>query len=362
MIALVLALLCAQSPEPTREERVLELVERIRPAWYTQYGNARFQAQPAPLGDGTVFLPRFGVHCANSDDGTFDDGRARALARELFAIYGLETVRDVPLHDGERAAVVDGIAYPSKLGFELRGQGVSEMRGVARPEPDETALDARDHAWIAAQGFRLHVADVDDHRQVAGDGFTATLAYLAGLVHFLDAATAGEDVDLGGLLFEREGTWAWPVDEAVAGCADARVTDRRGRSLDLTVVRPCTLAFASTTAAWGPPEPAVFLAEPEELLPLRGSTRGAPAVIRFDVVADPLPTASRMPEVRLRVRQGARVRESAALTVFLTRDFDLAEPFEVELELAPGRYLVQGPARLGAARLDGRHESAPAPR
>jgi hypothetical protein len=252
MIALVLALLCAQSPEPTREERVLELVERIRPAWYTQYGNARFQAQPAPLGDGTVFLPRFGVHCANSDDGTFDDGRARALARELFAIYGLETVRDVPLHDGERAAVVDGIAYPSKLGFELRGQGVSEMRGVARPEPDETALDARDHAWIAAQGFRLHVADVDDHRQVAGDGFTATLAYLAGLVHFLDAATAGEDVDLGGLLFEREGTWAWPVDEAVAGCADARVTDRRGRSLDLTVVRPCTLAFASTTAAWGP--------------------------------------------------------------------------------------------------------------
>lgn len=54
---IALALLALQAGEPTREERVLELVERIRPPWGGFYASARFAARPAPLGAGTVFVP-----------------------------------------------------------------------------------------------------------------------------------------------------------------------------------------------------------------------------------------------------------------------------------------------------------------
>lgn len=76
--------------------------------------------------------------CSGLDDGTFDAGRARALARELFAIYGVEVVPDVPRRDGERSALIDGLAFPAKLGFELRGCGVRETRGEALPKHEDT--------------------------------------------------------------------------------------------------------------------------------------------------------------------------------------------------------------------------------
>lgn len=54
----------------------------------------------------------------------------------------------------------------------------------------------------------------------------------------------------------------------------------------------------------------------------------------------------------------AFVREGRGSTLFLTSSFDLGEPFSVELELGPGRWLFTKPARLGAAR----REQTPAPR
>jgi hypothetical protein len=364
MIALALVLLAAQASEPSREERVLELLQRIRPRANGFYALARFEVRTTPLGSGALGFPRYGVLCSGLDEGTIDGARARALARELFAIYGLEVVPDLPLGGEGGLALIDGVAYPAKLGFELRGCSVRATGAQALREHADAELDAGELEWLGSQGFRLHVADVTEYRRIAGDEFSPTLAWLAGLARFLNEHTDGEDVELGGLLFEREGTWAWPADAAAVAVAGAHVTDRGGDWLELTVERGCTIAFASTAAGWGPPETEAFLRPPAEPAPLQGSTRGAPSVILLDVVVDPLPSAApgTEPEVRLRVRQRDRVRESPSFAVFLTRDFDLAEPFEVELELAPGRYLVQGPARLGAARLDVPREGAPAPR
>jgi hypothetical protein len=44
------------------------------------------------------------------------------------------------------------------------------------------------------------------------------------------------------------------------------------------------------------------------------------------------------------------VHECHSFVAFLPREFDLARPFVLELELSPGRYSFHGgPARIGAA-------------
>jgi hypothetical protein len=52
----------------------------------------------------------------------------------------------------------------------------------------------------------LHVADVAAYGGSL-DRCTPLLAYLASVVRFLNDATHGEDVELGGVLFEREAVW-----------------------------------------------------------------------------------------------------------------------------------------------------------
>jgi hypothetical protein len=58
--------------------------------------------------------------------------------------------------------------------------------GLARP------------SWVAyskAKGWRLHVADIGDFPCLDSDQFTPTLAFLVGVVEFLNEVTEGEDVD-----------------------------------------------------------------------------------------------------------------------------------------------------------------------
>jgi hypothetical protein len=268
------------------------------------------------------------------------------------------------LGDGERSVLLDGLVSEPKLGFKLRGRGELAMGSDGMPEHEDTALDESELAWLRAEGYELYVSDVGRYRNWDGDEFTAMLAWVGSIVGFLNDNTAGEDVALGGLLFEREATWPWPVDDVLTRADDVEVADRgqgaQAHTFDLLVRRPTVLTIpcAGPGDLDAPLRLSAFMPEENVPGPIRGSTRGATSVLLFRAGAHALPDAESRarPDMVLRVRQQHEgrelVRESRTFTLFLPSHFDLADPFVVELELAPGRYSFYGPARLGAARLE----------
>jgi hypothetical protein len=131
-----------------------------------------------------------------------------------------------------------------------------------------------------------------------------------------------------------------------------------GAGLELVVERTTTLTLSCRGRAdlqaaperdtWG------FYETPDETLRRRDfrATRGAPSVLylKGEAVAD-IPGGPR-PDFRLRFRQrvdGSAVeRESHGAPLFLVSSVELTEPFELELELSPGRYTFRS-VHLGTA-------------
>lgn len=330
-------------PGATREASVLALLDGVAQLGTFRYGGAFFEEVEPRLGAGPVVVARESLYCANSDGGTFDDERARRIASECMRIYGFEVTRDHLIFEGDRGVRIDGLDLQARVGFELVGRGCHKTFCDVKPEAPEVGLDAIEARWLADQGYRLHVADVAQYRQ-SGDEFTQTLAYIAGFIRFLNVATEGEDVDLGGLLFEREAAWEIP--------------GANGRG-EIVVERPTTIRFECSGApdlSTAPKRYASWFFGTQETTQARRdftTTQGAASVLLFPGAAVNLVPHAPRPEFRVRVRQTTdgveHLREAAALAVLLTRDFDLMRPFEVELELSPGRYVLVGPALIGAS-------------
>jgi hypothetical protein len=357
VLALPVLLSLGQDPASAREERVLALLAEVHRSGSYRYSQVVFESVEPPLGEGPVVLPRISVPCGNSDTGTFDDARVRALATELCRIYGLAVENERREVEGTKSVVLDAFDPVARVGFELRGHGCPETLCSGLPEDPADALDAAEYEWLASRGVRLHVADVAPYRGY-GDEFTPTLAYLAGLVRFLNRVTGGEDVNLDGLLFEREA--AWPVRFVAAEGVRVR-PGWLGDGRELLVDRPATLTFtcrglpdlgtAPTRDTWG------FFETPERALEhgqLR-SSHGAPSVLYLDGEALRPAPGEPEPMVRLRLRQeldGVElVRESRSLALFLTSEFELTRPFQLEVQMARGRYTL-GEFRIGAAALE----------
>jgi hypothetical protein len=355
---IALVLLAAQQSEPTREERVLELLQALHGSLpSTHWDRAIFESGPPSIGSEPVVRAEYyDISCGNGDDGTFDDLRARECAAALFRIFGLAPEREVALRSGPGACVLDGLDHEARIGFELRGIGRYESMMEALPEEDERGLDEHELAALSAAGYRMHVADVADHRVRDRDGFTPMLAYLAGVVRFLNRVTQGEDVELGGITFDREAYWSLPL----RGGPDVEITPIQWSGQELSVGKPATLVLrcrgladysdAASRDAWG------FSEQPldAENRKLRSSTRGAPSLLLLIGRREPLDgTAGELPAFSLRVRQSRAgpelVHETRSWAALLPAEFDLAEPFDLELDLSPGRYRIYGPARIGAA-------------
>jgi hypothetical protein len=105
---------------------------------------------------------------------------------------------------------------------------------------------------------------------------------------------------------------------------------------------------------FGPPRPRLEeTTSPDLRGDLPRSSHGAPSVVVVKHAVKALPGAPR-PEFRMHYRQtlDARevVHECRSFVAFLPSAFDLARPFELELDLGPGRYCFYGgPARVGMA-------------
>jgi hypothetical protein len=359
MLALVLG--CVQNQEASRTQQVLELVREaaseMRMGWYS----AAEYSESAP---GRVD-PHIPATCGNSDNGIVPDELLRAVALRACRIFGLDVAvnhqLDVSALDVQ--ARLDVFDEHRRAGVELRGRVPvdNRMSSQAADEPDSAAaLSDQEAARLAAQGYRLHVDDLKRFRLYDGDTFSPSIAYLAGVVSFLSEVTDGEDVDLGGILFEREAVWSpalpSPLDEGIRRMPDQRpgglLDGRRFFDGAYEVRSRCRVALSCA----GQPE----LLPLERFYPRRleppgiiASTRRAASTLLVEGMAWTYGATSVVSEYRLRFRQlragVERIHEGSprSFLLFLPPEFDLAEPFTLELELGPGNYRFNG-VRLGA--------------
>ncbi|MBK8172727.1 MAG: hypothetical protein IPK60_20650 [Sandaracinaceae bacterium] len=311
----------------------------------------------APNGRAHTVVPSIPISCGNSHGGTFDGERARDLAASVFEIYGLAPERKQSTDSFGVRATLDGYDGSARVGFELRGLPSEAMMDAAsRPEAPDDALDDNDSIALHYLGLRVHVADLNCYPLMDGDQFTPTLAYLAGLVEFLNDVTGGENVDLSAITMRRAQSFVLPaadelvLPEGVTARRDGlflRVEVSRLATvrLDFLPIRACTNGELRNRLS----EPA-WLDEPR-------ATRGAPTVVAMSAhyfehsngAGDGTSLGSRLlqpgvdgePEVDVRVR---------GTILFAPSRFDATRAFSVELELSPGTHVFNDTTLIVGAR------------
>jgi hypothetical protein len=274
-------------------------LERQEGSWH--YLDAHFEPW-SQEGERRQLMAVYPVFCATFSE-VSDDARLRRLALDVFRIFELQPTAEHAWADEHGMARLDGLDLERRIGFELRGRGTPEECFEQTPEDEAEALD---------------------------------------------------DAELvGGLLFDREASW--PV--TVLPTDGMRVTQGNTGPV-LSVERAVKVILACQgTSDYGPQrQRSSGLPTGAPLSELGTTTRGAPSVLVFKASAQPLVAArpAPRPEFRVRVRQWfgttELVHETPSFTCLLPSSFDLARPFERELELAPGYYsFYGGGARIGAA-------------
>jgi len=343
---------------PTREEQVLTLVrelQEIDSLWYEISHFARLEAVGR-----VAFEPRVSALCGNSVNGTFEDAEARVLVRRLGAIYGLTFAPDVEQTFGAGRAVLDGLDTAAGIGFELRGRRSGASTG-AHDEAAEETLDEFEQRALAGRGLRVHVDDSARFLRYEGSSFLGTLAYLAGVVTFLNEVTEGEDVELGGLLYECEAR-ALPteIDTQAARLLPVEseaFSANGGRGFRLEERGTIRLAFVGAPGLLAPHRAFGESASSAAARAWNGTRRRGACVLALELISQPSGDPgldSYWPDFALRLEQESEGRVEVVRapprcpTLLLPSTIDLARPFTLVLELDPGEHHFEG-VRLGVS-------------
>lgn len=334
-----------------REARILEMLRRVDGGpgahwfWMTSFRKERAEdgfAEPVPV-------PHIPIMFGNSNNGVFDADEARARAIELFRVYGLEPEAGVKVEAGGGTAVLDGADRARKVAFELRGApGTGAWGPEAKEEPVATGLEAAEYRGLQAEGWRVHVADVNLFGVADGDRFEASLAWIAGVVDFLNGVTDGPDVDLTALLFGWKQRFALPTREALGLPASARFVGREDDEV-LVIEETATilLRFARPDGSPSALGARGHVGTVWEVLERPLPTAGRPSLVEVPIGRAPdgwrePANVSRAPLLRLRQERGEGrppiVLESRSPMILTPSAFDAARPFDVEIVLEPGRY------------------------
>jgi hypothetical protein len=297
--------------------------------------------------DSPVVVPRIPIAFGNSHNGVFDAGRAKQLALQLFAVYGLKAVADQVVREEGVEAKLDGYDRERKVGFKLRGAmpEPNQMFAAAKAEPAATDLDVDEHKLLAARGTRVHVADLAQYPLMDGDQFTPTIAWLAGIVDFLNAVTDGPDLSLEAILLDRRQHFPLPKLELppeVKGESSEQGSTLEAQGRALVVLR----------------------IDPQKGAQVRKAPGKARAADEWQAVERPLPTAGRLSMLRIAciaqsegARAGMRIDQAgspvlqvdaAGPTAFLPAGFDATRPFTITLQLEKGRYWIGPNVLVGA--------------
>ena len=292
---------------------------------------------------------------------SFDAERAKHLACELFAAYGLDAQRDYTFSTGSIEVALDGYDEELEVGFKLLGKVAPRSVARAAAEPPATDLTRVELVRLERGGVRLDTADADAYRGSFLDGCTPTLAYLAGTVAFLNEVTSGPDIDLRAVL--AEGVQRFPIT-GLEGAIDWQpAVDDTWQQLfgkrdppveDVPRADPRRMCFRVTTSErWE-----VHFAHDRGELLVRHAERlpewkplGKPFATRvptrLDVVLTPR-RASRTIRVTQERADGSQLECTASgASVLLPSSFDAARPFKVGLELERGEFKCEPYVMVG---------------
>lgn len=332
-----------------RERKVLEVLTRAVTGDSTGssfwYPRTTFERTKNECGS-TVVVPRIPIMFGNSRNGVFDAERARQLARGMFEAYGLRPAADVDIGDGDTGAELDGFDRHRRVGFELNGRpdGEPGMAGGVAAEAPSDELSKDEHAKLAADGIEIHLVDLANYPLMDGDQVTPTVAYLAGIVAFLNEVTDGPDIDLDAVLLRRSQRFPMSPIDAPAG-VEVRHDERQ---VTLTVEKAISVPIAIDPAK-----------------SVQVAAEGSRRFDRWDDAERPLPTVGRPTVIRLAHRPGSagtpapRVRIVQAATKldvvitapvgFLPSGFDATRPFMLILQLEPGVHVIDTHVQVGVA-------------
>jgi hypothetical protein len=295
------------------------------------FARASFKAGKDAQGNPTV-LPAIPISYGNSMNGVFDANRARRLASELFAAYGLRPLADHRLVEQGVEATLDVYDPAKRVGVELRGAmpRVNGMFGGAEPEPEAVALDDAEHARLAASGNRVQRVDLDSFPLMDGDQATPMLAYLAGIVAFLNEVAGGPELDLTSILSKERMRIALPETEVAPG---SRFTP--GQKFQTDVAATITLTIDPARGYERAVDPDRRRGEPEWRA-AEPTSRPGSAPLLLEVRAYPAAAIT----VEQDGTEPLRV-EAAGSLAFLPPRFDPARPFRITLRLESGENVVE---------------------
>jgi hypothetical protein len=312
----------------------------------------------APRPEKHVYVPQIPIMFGNSYTGLFDAGAARRLAGELFGAYGVEVELGVQLDTPTLKARLDGANATRQIAFRLR-DGTEELLGgeSVAPEPPSIELSDAERAELERGGWKLHVASAELYPEMDGDQFTPTVAYLAGVLEFLNAVTEGPDLDPRALLLGERLHFATPnVEELALGKRQSRGEwQEQLHPDDFTLTERRELRFV-----FGGPNSPLPKAEPRDRSFRFRDTPQPPAfdpkkrVASLSVLEAPVreartgvnPSAPQREKMRVRLvqrradRPSPIVVEARSALLFVPQSFDPTQPFELELDLPPGEYLL----------------------
>lgn len=351
----------APSGNEQREARVLEILQAFaqsRGGCSTSFWNSTMRAQPVgEAGTEDVYLPEIPICFGSSLMGVFDTGTARKLALELFRAYGLELEADAALDTAGVHARFDGLDRARSIGIKLRPATRRDPLGGSAPvEAERERLDPDEVRVLRQANWKLHVASADRYELMDRDELTPTLAYLSGVIEFLNSVTDGPDLDVRSILmgdrqlFEVDGERELGLvrSDALTTQGDEGYQDfelAQARTLTLRFPRPGTGApELRSRSGWGSqqrqdqPAPSTPLSTAGRIsaltLPVQalGYEVGAGGAVRPSVLV-----RSRLVQTR---EAGAAplVLETRGAFAFTPSAFDAARPFELEFELPAGRY------------------------
>jgi hypothetical protein len=290
-------------------------------SWW--FERAAFQRERDTQGS-PIVLPSIPIMFGNSVSGLFDAERARKLAAELFVAYGLRPLSDHRV--GDVGASLDVYDPVSRVGVELRGPVPEEKPWYAEVgEVAPVRLDDEEHARLARDGVRVQCVELESFYVADGDRATCMLAYLAGIVAFLNEVTTGPDIDLTAILDKQQ----LRIDRGPGTSAEESVPDL----LQPDAARTITYAIdpgrgyerAIRSDRRGP-----VAWEPPLLVPAPGS----PLLLELRAAYGKALTVEQEGEPPLRV-------EAAGTLCFLPPRFDPRRPYRVTLHLSSGEGSVE---------------------
>jgi hypothetical protein len=326
----------------SREAEVLQVLHRAGSGSSGWLKNATFEREVDRHGVPSV-LPLIPVAFGNSYNGVFDVGRARQLAAELFTVYGLHPHAEPTIQERGVSARLDLWDPAARVGCKLRGRVYESSEDPAVPhrvsrfgivdEDPGRALDDAEQDRLAAAGCRIQVVDLESFPRMDGDQVTSTLAYLAGIVDFLNWATDGPDLDLSAVMEWHDHRVVLPIQEGTqSGCT----ITRQHVSYRIVAPQQAEISFVVDRNA---------AERSDETRLTRWHSPWKPATLPFQTANPVLLQVPGEFTGSMTVTSGGEPRqilETAGSLVFFPTGFDLRTPFTVSLRFEPGTHYLDG--------------------